>query len=211
MAQAPRVVAELGRPETPEETADRKAAASEAYRASKTTRNLIAALLVTLAVVLVIILGVPRGAPPAPDRIDVAAVARDVEQAEGRRVVIPDAPEDWLVNSATVDGDSTRAWTVVYVPAEGFVRVSQGFDADESWPARVLGGAEADDTVTIGGVEWDRYAIDDPAKAGNVSGALSTEAGTDTVIVYGFADDKALETAAASVAEQVLELREEAE
>ncbi|HYP73058.1 MAG TPA: DUF4245 domain-containing protein, partial [Microbacterium sp.] len=58
---APRVVAELGRPETPQETADRKAASSAAYRSSKTFRNLIAALLITVAVVAVVYLGVPRG------------------------------------------------------------------------------------------------------------------------------------------------------
>ena len=43
MAKQPRVVAELGRPETPDETAARKAASSAAYRSSKTVRNLVVA------------------------------------------------------------------------------------------------------------------------------------------------------------------------
>ena len=47
MAKQPRVVAELGRPETPDETAARKAASSAAYRSSKTVRNLVVALLVS--------------------------------------------------------------------------------------------------------------------------------------------------------------------
>ena len=64
MARAPRVVAELGRPETAQETADRKAEFSRTYRASQNTRNLIAALLVTLAVVVVIVFAVPRGSLP---------------------------------------------------------------------------------------------------------------------------------------------------
>ena len=51
MARGPRIVAELGRPETPDETAARKAESSRVYRASQNTRNLVAALLVTLAVV----------------------------------------------------------------------------------------------------------------------------------------------------------------
>ena len=212
MAENRRVVAELGRPETPDETASRKAESSRIYRSSQNTRNLVAALLVTLAVVAVIIFAVPRGAPPAADPIDVAAVAQSIESAEGRTVLVPEVPEEWLVNRASIEGDSTAAWTIVYVPDEtsGFLRFAQGFDADPAWTTRVLGGASVDSTVTIDGVEWDRYAIPDPSRAGNVSAALSTQAGDDIVLIYGSTDDATLELAAASVADQILRLREEA-
>jgi Protein of unknown function (DUF4245) len=212
MAQNPRIVAELGRPETPDEAAARKAESSRIYRSSQNTRNLIAALLVTLAVVAVIIFGVPRGTPPEAEPIDVAAVARSVESAEGRPVIVPDVPEEWLVNRASIEGDATPAWTIVYVPDEttGFLRVAQGFDADPAWTSRVLSGAAVDDTITIGGIEWDRYDIADPSRAGNISAALSAQAGTDVVLVYGSADDATLELAAASVADQIIELRAQA-
>ena len=97
MAQTPRVVAELGRPETPDETAARKAESSRVYRASQNTRNLVAALLVTLAVVAVIIFAVPRGAPPAARARSTSPRSREtIEAAEGRTVIVPDVPEDWL-------------------------------------------------------------------------------------------------------------------
>jgi Protein of unknown function (DUF4245) len=210
MAHNPRVVAELGRPETPDETAARKAESSRIYRSSQNTRNLIAALLVTLAVVAVIIFAVPRGEPPVSAPIDVAAVAEGIESAEGRTVLVPDVPDEWIVNRASVEGDSVSAWTIVYVPDEsaGFLRIAQGFDADPAWATRVLGGASVDDTVTIDGVGWDRYSIPDPSRAGNVSAALSTGAGDDIVLVYGSTDDETLERAAASVAEQIIALRE---
>jgi len=64
--------------------------------------------------------------------------------------------------------------------------------------------------VMIDGVEWDSYAIPDPSRAGNVSAALSTQAGDDIVLVYGSTDDATLELAAASVSDQILQLREEA-
>ena len=211
MEQQRRIVAELGRPETPEETAARKAESSRIYRSSQNTRNLIAALLVTLAVVAVIILAVPRGAPPEAAPIDVAAVAQGVEDTEGRTVLVPDVPDEWIVNRASIEGDSVSAWTIVYVPDEsaGFLNIAQGFDADAAWVTRVLSGASVDDTVTIDGVEWDRYRIPDPSRAGNISAALSTTAGDDIVLVYGSTDDATLERAAASVAEQVIALREE--
>ncbi len=210
MAQSPRIVAELGRPETPDETAARKAESSRIYRASQNTRNLIAALLATLSVVAVIIFAVPRGEPPARAPIDVAAVAQQIEDAEGRTIIVPDAPDGWRVNSASVEGDSTRAWTIVYAPAEGFLRIAQGFDADEIWPTRVLDGADVDGTVTIDGIEWTRYDIGDPSRAGNVSAAISTPAGHDTVLIYGAVDDESLERAAAAVADQVRALQEDA-
>lgn len=211
MAQSPRIVAELGRPETPEETAARKAESSRVHRASQNTRNLVAALIVTIAVVVVIILAVPRGTPPEAAPIDVAAVAKSLAAARERTVIVPDAPDDWRVNAASVTGDGPQAWTVVYAPETGFVRVEQGFDADPAWPTRVLGGAAVEDTVTIDGITWDRYDISDPSRAGNITMALSTEAGPDTILIYGKTDADTLEQAAAAVASEVVDLREEAE
>lgn len=214
MPDRPRIVAELGRPETPDETAARKAESSRVYRSSQTTRNLIAALIATLAVVAVIIFAVPRGTPAPQDPIDVTAAAERVSNGEGRTAIAPDLPADWVVNRATIEGDgSVRAWTIVAAPDDenvrGFLRIAQGFDADEAWPARVLSGAAPTGTVTIDGVVWDRYDLD-PSRTGNISVALATDAGADTVLVYGAADDDTLALIAGSVADQVRELREEA-
>ncbi|WP_127820582.1 DUF4245 family protein [Microbacterium sp. CPCC 204701] len=215
MARGPRVVAELGRPETPDETAARKAESSRVYRSSQNARNLIAALLVTLAVVVVIIFAVPRGTPPDREPVDVAAVAERIGDAEGRLAIAPAMSDEWVVNSARIESDgSVQTWTIVYAPDDenerGFLRVAQGFDADEAWPARVLSGAAPEGTVTVDGVEWDRYELD-PARTANISGALATTAGADTILIYGAASSDAFEEVAASVADDVTALREEAE
>ena len=215
MARGPRVVAELGRPETPGETAARKAESSRVYRSSQNVRNLVAALLVTLAVVAVIVFAVPRGTPPEPEPIDVAAVAERIGEAEGRLAIAPPMSDEWVVNSARLESEgSVQTWTIVYAPDDederGFLRVAQGFDADESWAARVLSGAAPVGTVTIDGVEWDRYDLD-PARTANISVALATTAGADTILIYGAAETDALEGAAASVADDIAALREEAE
>ena len=57
------IVAELGRPETPEETANRKAERSRLHRSNQTALNLVAALIVCLVVVLLIVLVVVRPDP----------------------------------------------------------------------------------------------------------------------------------------------------
>jgi hypothetical protein len=206
-----RVVAELGRPETPQETADRKAESSRRYRSSKTFSGLIAAVLATLAIVAVAILGVPRGTPAAAPAIDVSAEASALEDTLGRPVVDPGLP-DWRVNAARVEGEGVDAWTVVYAPADqaGFIRVAQGFDAGETWVAEVLGGARPTGTVEIGGVEWDEYDIADSAGAGNVSYALATVAGEDRFLASGSQSADAVRTAAAALAPEILELRKDA-
>ena len=215
MSREPRIVAELGRPETPQETADRKAESSRIYRSSQNVRNLIAALLATLAVVIVIIAAVPRGTPPPREAIDVAAVAEGVAASEGRTVITPEMSDGWIVNRAGIEGNGgVRAFTVVYAPAQederGFLRVAQGFDADEAWPARVLSGSAPQDTVTIDGITWERYELD-PDRTGNISVALAADAGTDTVLIYGAAREDALEETARSVTDQITALRQEAE
>ncbi|MDZ8202204.1 DUF4245 domain-containing protein [Microbacterium sp. SSW1-59] len=211
MARPPRVVAELGRPETPGETAERKAASSAAYRSSKTVRNLVVALLVTLGIVAVIILAVPRGDLPATD-VDVAETAAKVESGDDADLIVPDLPDTWRVNSALVDAeDAVRAWTIVYVPesGRGYLRVEQGFDADDAWASRVLRGAEIEGTETIDGITWDRYDVSGAGETGNITQGLAAQAGPDVVLIYGDSDEASLRQAAASVADQIRELQEE--
>ena len=142
-----------------------------------------------------------------------AIVARAA--SEGRTVITPKMSDAWIVNRAGVEGNGgVRAFTVVYAPADentrGFLRVAQGFDADEAWEARVLSGSAPQDTVTIDGITWERYELD-PERTGNISVALATDAGADTVLIYGAAAQDALAETARSVTDQITALREEAE
>ncbi|MEN2740084.1 DUF4245 family protein [Microbacterium sp. X-17] len=198
MARGPRVVAELGRPETPEETADRKAESSRVYRSSQTFRNLIAALLVTLAVVVVVVLGVPRGDLAPTPTIDVAQAAQSASTDMGRPILVPDVSSTWLVNGAAVAGAEQPVWTIVYATdGNAFLRVSQAFGAGSDWALTTLAGKRPAGTTTIDGVPWDVWRISDVQSAGNVSFALGTQAGPDYVLVYGNADE-ATTTALAS-------------
>ena len=127
MARQPRVVAELGRPETPEETAARKAENSRLYKARKTPSNLVWALLVSLGVVLIMVMFVPRAEPPEREDIDVAAVAAEVAAEYDVTPIVPVVPTDWGVNQAALSSSAERtaSWNISYVPEEGFVRLSK--------------------------------------------------------------------------------------
>lgn len=224
MASGPRVVAELGRPETPEETAARKAASSAAYRQSRTFRNLIVALMVTLAVVLVVVVGVPRGEPADQGPIDPASIGMQAAQAHDRTIIVPEIPlawtidndgepidDAWRVNSAGVEGEGgAQAFKVVYVPdATSFLTLAQGLDVSDAWARTMLRGTAPTDSVVIDGIEWDVYDIRDPASTGNLSYALGTQAGADHVLLYGTAGAQTTADLAELIADQVRVLRED--
>ena len=206
---AQRVVAELGRPETPEETAARKAESSRVYRSSQNFRNLLAAILATVFVVAIVIFGVPRGDLPERESVDPAPIASQAAETFGRTIIVPAVPSDWRVNAAEVASDGgSSAWTIAYVPAEtGFLRFAQAFDTDEAWARSALAGAAPSDTVNIGGVEWDIFEPADPSRAANISYALGTQAGSDYVLLYGSATAEQTADLATIVAPDVQELQ----
>lgn len=198
-----RVVAELGRPETPEETAARKAAASQRYRSSKTFQNLIAAMIVCVGVVAVVIIGVPRGTPPEQAQPDVVAEAAEAAEAVGHPVIVPEAPASWAVNSARIEGG---VWRVVYAPKTGFVRASQAFNAPDGWATKTMGGFAPNGEVEIDGITWEVYDLPQPID--NISYGLATQAGSDTILIYGLTDAETAAEIADDLGDQILTLRE---
>lgn len=213
MARQPRIVAHLGRPETPEEAAARKAENSRRYRQAKTFRNLVIALVVSLAVVAVVYFGVPRGElaePPAPDA---AATAAQISEQMDRTIVVPAAPEGWGMNVAELEPGAPIVWTINYNDIPGadrsFLRFAQGLDTTDAWAAQMLGGARATGAVTIDGIEWTAYEVSDAASNRNISYALGVQAGADHLLLYGQVDADTAAELAGALGDDVRQLREE--
>lgn len=206
------IVAELGRPETPEETAARKAAFSKAYRSSQTVRGLIAALIVTLGIVLVVVLAVPRGEPATTRQIDVAGIAADVESTVGSPVIVPELGDFWRVNAAGLTGGAPAVWDVTIAPSSeterGFIKLAQAFDVDSSWAPQRLNGVAPTDTTTIDGVEWDVYDLGEAGAKQNITYAIGTQAGDDYVLLYGSRSASSMADLAESLLPQIRELSE---
>ncbi|GAA2174261.1 hypothetical protein GCM10009846_19520 [Agrococcus versicolor] len=191
-AKPPRVVAELGRPETPEEIADRKAASRARHRANQTLVNLVLSLLASLAIVAVIVIVVMRPGPAAPEPVDVAGPAADASASLGVDVVAPDVPEGWGANAAELrDGPAGIAqWFVGYVTADDqFASVTQGVGADATWLAATTREATETGTLDVDGVEWTVSDQRDRESAGNLAWVAWTETDDSTLVVAGTADD----------------------
>lgn len=206
------IVAELGRPETPDETAARKAASSKAYRGSQTVRNLIAALLVTLAVVVVIVFAVPRGEPQNAREIDLVSISESVESTMESPAVVPDLGDFWRVNAAELQSGATVVWDITLAPKaddeRGFIKVAQAFDADSSWAPQRLNGTAPTDTTRIGGIDWDVYELRDNGSNANLTYAIGTQAGDDYVLLYGSRSADSTAELAESLVPQIRSLSE---
>lgn len=203
MAGTPRIVAELGRPETPEETAERKFEAARRRRANQTVFNLLLALLACLGIVLILVLVVVRPEQPARDPVDWAKVAGEAQGAVDEPLATPVLPPDWTANAAELSTgpDGTTTWYIGFItPSRQFIGMRQGIGADEAWVANRLDGSTETGSEAIDGREWtvhDRRESDD---AGNLAYALTTQDGSSRYVLYGTADDAEFRTLASSIA-----------
>lgn len=198
-----RVVAELGRPETPQETAERKAQARALRRSRQNFRNLIAGLVACVAVVAVIAFFVPRG-DGAPTRdIDVRSAAAQYGDTAGEPLLAPDVPASWQANAAELRGSGdTSTWYVGYViDGSEYAGLSEGLPGNADLVDSTMYQANPSGTTTIGGLPWrvyDRRALG--TDAGNVAYGLATKIGDVVVMVYGTASAPQVRRLAAAVA-----------
>ncbi|MFF1634972.1 DUF4245 domain-containing protein [Leifsonia sp. NPDC058248] len=208
----PAVVAELGRPETPEETAARKAENSANHRNRQTVSNLVYALIATVALVVVIVLVVPRGNPvdsSAP--VDYASIASQAQGSEPDRLLVPELPAGWKSNNAQLRSktpDKVDSWYVgLLTPKKQYVALTQGFKANDSWVAQQVNKSMIKGTTTIDGITWDVYDNRDSENDnGNVDYALVTHAADSSIILFGTAANDEFHIAASSLADQIRRL-----
>lgn len=202
--QNPRIVAELGRPETSQETADRKSASSRRHRENQTMLNLVIALVASLAVVLFIVLVVVRPDQPPAKSVDFAANAAQIQPTIDEPLAVPALPSGWSSNASTFEtgADGVTVWYVgLLTPGGQYIGMKQGIEANPSWLATQLKNTIATGTRTVDGIRWDVYdqrdARDD---RGNLAYAMTTTIGASTVVLFGTADDTEFEVLATAVA-----------
>jgi hypothetical protein len=206
------IVAELGRPETPRETADRKATASAERRRHQTANNLVLSLLVTVALAGVAVLMAPRfvqGQPEAQNvDVNYASVARQGAGVEPDPLLVPGVPKTWTSNSAQLrqeNSDGVDEWYIgLITPSNQYVGLTQGFDAGDSWLADQVAHTHSVGSTTIDGITWSVY--DNRANSGDVGNAkyaLATTQGKSTVVVFGTASTAQIRQVASSLSTQL--------
>ena len=202
----PRIVAELGRPETPEETAARKAENTRKHRANQTVINLVLALAASLGVVLVLVLVVVRPDQPVPTPIDYRAAASQSQGLVGEKLVAPTLPPSWSANNAqlnSADGGG-NTWTIGFVtPKVQFIALEQGIGVPTSWSSGFLGRVPSTGSTTIGGIDWKVFDRRDSRDPGNFAYSLETTVGGSVYLVHGTANDAEFQTFTESLAVEI--------
>ena len=203
MARQQPVVAELGRPETPEETAARKAEASRLYRKRKTVNNLVFSLLVSLAVMVAFVVLVPQGRGTYLERdVDVVGIATREAPTAGQPLAAATVPDTWLAKQAELRHNRDEAvtfWYVGYNTPGDYAAVMQGFTAEHTpatagWVAVQTEEKAATGTTTIGNREWTVYDHrDDSPDRSNITYGVVTELEQSTLIVMGTAAPEEIE------------------
>lgn len=200
-----RIVAELGRPETPDETADRKAETSRQHRANQTVRNLVWSLVATLAVVLVLVLVVVRPEPAPVGAIDYKTVAEQAQGSVSERLAIPDLPAGWTANAAEIrTSGGVQSWYIGFItPSGDFIAFTQGIEANPSWTDDVLDGHAPTGATTIV-IDWVTYDYRKAKDPGNLAYSLvGGPRDGSTFVLSGTADDKEFATLATAVANSI--------
>lgn len=210
------IVAELGRSETPEETATRKAKNSRAHRQRQTLRNLVLALAASLGIVVVLVLIAPRGTFTNDRSVDVLSIAAKVSTQVQGKVVVPTVPSTWKSNAAEIrrSSDGVVSWYVGYLTPETssnekekneYLGFYQGFAANATWVSDLVGRTKPTTTVTINDVEW---VVHDNRKAGDSVGnaryAMTTVRDGSTFVLLGTADPDTFTTLAATLSTSFL-------
>jgi len=150
------IVAELGRAETPEEIAARRAEASAKRVRGMNTLNLVIALFASLAVVMVIVMIVvrPDAQPQYPYAVEDYAT-RTAEAAEQMNApyIAPVVPDTWFVNRAEFRADpGVTSWEISYITDNQHrLTVIQTLDANPTWLADTTARAEDSHVIELDG------------------------------------------------------------
>jgi hypothetical protein len=197
------IVAELGRPETPEETAARKAENSRKHRANQTTRNLVASLVSSLLVVAFLILVIPRSESSLLKPVDYTAAAAEAT-VPNRTALAPALPPDWTANAAEIrQNGGVTVWYIGFLtPAGEFIALEQGFDANETWLSTHTRQDATSGHQTTDGITWST-ATSTASDAGNNATVWVYADGPDDIVLYGTADDSEFFTLATAIAAEV--------
>lgn len=210
--QDPPIVAELGRPETPEETTARKAESSRKYRQRKTLQNLVAALGVSVLLMFVIVMIVPRQDGEELRDVDFTAAAEEAQPQFDVPLVVPDLGDAWQSNDTEIrtGHDEVTEWYigllhVVDGQAQEFVGIREGVNANDTWTYDKVGNRTPTGTTEVGGVVWDEYDYTDLSRedAGNNRYVLVATRAEATYIVFGSGSVDSVQEVAAAIADQI--------
>ncbi len=203
----PKIVAELGRPETAEESRARKTENSKLYVQRKTVNNLVLSLLATVGLVAVIFFAVPHPNVTPNWQVDYVGLSAQAAQSLNGTLITPEMPADWAANAAEVRSsaaDGVQSWYVGFItPSNEFIGYQEALVANPTWVSNTLKGNAPTGSRTTGTQTWTEYDYRSTEDAKNLAYALVTQSGASTFVLYGTANDAEFTALAEEISAQI--------
>ncbi len=212
MAKPRPIAAELGRSETDEERAARKATEARQRRERTTLTNFLIALGASLLMVALIVQMVPRSEEPIDFGVDPAAAAELVEPNFGAPVLVPEVNAKANAAEVRTSSDQVQSWYIGWSNVgDEFLSFQEAVSANPGWVAKTFGDQLPDGAERIAGLNWQVYDNRDVADlVGNAHYGLVTDVFTAdgtpvTLVLVGTATPEDVHDAAVKVAAEVNE------
>jgi Protein of unknown function (DUF4245) len=196
------IVAELGRPETPEETAARKAESARNRRANQTPINLLLSIGASLVLVLFLVLVVVRPTAQTPSTVDWKRVAAEAQPTVAEPLARPVLGDAWTANNAELatGADGIQTWYVGFItPQEQFIGLTQGIAANPTWVANQVAAKVATGTETIDGTTWTVFDYRASKDSGNLAFAMTADIAYSSIVLFGTASTAEFDSLALAV------------
>ena len=223
------VVAELGRPATPQEIADRKADSSRRHRENQTPINLhvLENDITAYRKITEINPKNDRAWDALGNMYEAAGLHSEAISAFEQAITLAPRKEAYhfhlgialayqmhyekaiqaLQNSATISTgtDGIQIWYVGFIsPAQQFIGMSQGIAANRTWVANQLSGKAQTGSTLVGGVHWSIYDYRSDKDPGNLAYSMAAQIGNSDVVLFGTASTAEFHTLATAIAANLM-------
>lgn len=173
-------------------------------RAKQTVRNLLWAILATVAAVALVVLAVPRDDSSRLNAIDSVEVSNAAREDSGLPVIVLESlPEGWYATSARWTSASSKGEADIFFglvgPNNQYIGITQVFEFEDSWFEEETQGLEKTGEYDFGNYNWSVLEAAGSVNIDQVDPMWGLFLNRDVVLITGSAESGSI----AEFAEQI--------
>jgi hypothetical protein len=177
-------------------------------RAKQTVRNLLWAILATVAAVALVVLAVPRDDTSRLTPVDSVEVSNAARADSGLPVIVlDDLPQGWYATQARWSSASSKGEADIFIglvgPNNQYIGISQVFEFEDAWFEEETQGLEKTAEYDFGNYSWSVLEASGSVNIDQVDPMWGLFLNRDVVLITGSADSSSIEALAKQIDEQL--------
>lgn len=177
-------------------------------RAKQTVRNLLWAILATVAAVALVVLAVPRDDSSRLSAIDSVEVSNAAREDSGLPVIVLEQlPEGWYATQARWSSASSKGEADIFFglvgPNNQYIGITQVFEFEDAWFEDETVGLEKTAEYDFGNYNWSVLEAAGSVNIDDVDPMWGLFLERDVVLITGSADSDSIATIAKQIDEQL--------